>query len=56
MSIRARLVEEQEVLSAAVLKRAMARMSPADRDQLLLGTRALVRAAEHEATKKEKRK
>jgi DNA-binding MarR family transcriptional regulator len=62
---RARLIEEQEVLSAAVLERAMTRMTPEERDQLLLGTRALVRAAEHETTlgslrrgttKKEKRK
>lgn len=42
---RARLVEEQEVLSSAALERALARMTPAERDQLIAGTRALVRAA-----------
>jgi DNA-binding MarR family transcriptional regulator len=41
---RARLVDEQEVLSLDVLERAMSRMTPRDRRLLLEGTRALVEA------------
>jgi DNA-binding MarR family transcriptional regulator len=51
---RARLVAEQEVLSKPALERAFARMSPEERSQLMLGTRALVRASRHEPTKPEK--
>lgn len=47
---RARLVEEQEVLSPETLERAFAAMTAAERTQLLDGTRALVRAAD--ATRK----
>ena len=42
---RARLVEEQEVLSMNALERAMAEMKPRDRTKLVEGTRALVEAA-----------
>lgn len=42
---RARLVEEQEVLSMTALERAMAEMKPRDRAKLIEGTRALVEAA-----------
>jgi DNA-binding MarR family transcriptional regulator len=42
---RARLMEEQEVLSKGPLERAFARMKAEEREQLLAGTRALVRAA-----------
>lgn len=50
---RARLMEEQEVLSKGVLERAFARMTAAEREQLLAGTRALLRAAKSMSTKKE---
>lgn len=43
---RARLEEEQQVLSLALLEAAMARLTPAARRQLLAGTRALVTAAQ----------
>ena len=42
---RARLSDEQEVLSLDVLERAMGRMTPRERRLLLDGTRALVQAA-----------
>jgi hypothetical protein len=41
---RARLADEQEVLSLDMLERAMSRMTPRDRRLLLEGTRALVEA------------
>jgi hypothetical protein len=43
----ARVDEEREVLSRALLASALARMSPADVAALLRGTRALVTAADH---------
>jgi DNA-binding MarR family transcriptional regulator len=43
----ARVDEERDVLSRALLARALARMSPADVAALLRGTRALVTAADH---------
>lgn len=42
---RARLVEEQQVLSTSALERALAAMTEKERTHLLDGTRALVRAA-----------
>jgi DNA-binding MarR family transcriptional regulator len=50
---RARLVEEQEVLSKSALERAFTRMTAKERAQLLAGTRALIRAASA-TNKKEK--
>jgi DNA-binding MarR family transcriptional regulator len=50
---RARLVEEQEVLSKSALERAFTRMTAEERAQLLAGTRALIRAA-RATNKKEK--
>jgi DNA-binding MarR family transcriptional regulator len=46
---RARLTEEQEVLSLAALERAVAAMSPRARAMLIEGTRALVEAADRAA-------
>lgn len=46
---RARLTEEQEVLSLALVERAFAAMAPKDRDMLIEGTRALVEAADRAA-------
>ncbi len=43
---RARLTEEQEVLSLAALERAMGRMKPRARAMLIAGTSALVQAAD----------
>jgi DNA-binding MarR family transcriptional regulator len=43
---RARLTEEQEVLSLAALERAFAAMKPRERAMLIEGTRALVEAAD----------
>lgn len=51
---RARLLEEQEVLSRSALERAFTRMTTEERAQLLAGTRALIRAATA-TNKKEKR-
>lgn len=51
---RARLVEEQEVLSRTLLEAAFARMTPEARTQLLEGTRALLRAVQSIPLKKEK--
>jgi DNA-binding MarR family transcriptional regulator len=48
---RARLTEEQEVLSLAALERAMARMKPRAREMLLAGTSALVEAADRTRTR-----
>ena len=48
---RARLLEEQEVLSKSALERAFARMTAKERAQLLAGTRALIRAARAAHTK-----
>jgi DNA-binding MarR family transcriptional regulator len=53
---RARLVEEQEVLSRSMLEQAFAKMTPEERSHLVLGTRALVRTAADPPTSKEKRK
>ncbi|HVU04428.1 MAG TPA: MarR family transcriptional regulator [Polyangiaceae bacterium] len=53
---RDRLVEEQEVLSRSTLEHAFARMTTEEREQLLAGTRALVRAAKTTATKSTKEK
>jgi DNA-binding MarR family transcriptional regulator len=53
---RARLVEEQEVLSKSALERAMARLTLEEREHLVLGTRALVRAAERDPLEQEQRK
>ncbi len=50
---RARLVEEQEVLSKSALARAFDHMTAKERAQLLAGTRALIRAAK--ATNKRER-
>jgi len=50
---RARLVEEQQVLSVSTLERALAGMTVKERTQLIEGTRALLRNAA-ETTKKEK--
>lgn len=47
---RTQLIEDQEVLSKSALTRALARMTATERDQLLRGTRALVRAAEQDRT------
>lgn len=52
---RARLMEEQEVLSKSALERAFARMTAQEREQLLAGTRALVRAGKATPTQKEER-
>jgi DNA-binding MarR family transcriptional regulator len=52
---RTRLVEEQEVLSRAALERAFARMTPDEHDQLIAGTRALVRAAQPPPMKEKRR-
>jgi DNA-binding MarR family transcriptional regulator len=43
---RERLVADQEVLSRAALLRALGNMKPEERAMLVLGTRALVRAAQ----------
>jgi DNA-binding MarR family transcriptional regulator len=48
---RARLLDEQEVLSTPLLERAVAAMRPADREKLIEGTRALVSAAPADAGK-----
>lgn len=53
---RARLVEEQEVLSRTALERALTRMTPEEHHQLIAGTRALVRAGEPPQPGKEKRR
>jgi DNA-binding MarR family transcriptional regulator len=47
---RARMSEESEVLSRALLVRALAKMKPAEREMLLAGTQALVDAAERGPT------
>jgi DNA-binding MarR family transcriptional regulator len=46
---RARIIEEQEVLSVEVLERAIAKMQPQHRAMLLEGTRALIQAAEEDS-------
>jgi DNA-binding MarR family transcriptional regulator len=46
---RARLSEEQEVLSLAVLERAVGELTPRERKKLLEGTRALIEAADRVA-------
>ena len=43
---RARIIEDQEVLSVDSLERAIAKMKPQERAMLLEGTRALIRAAD----------
>src|SRR5262249_48358548 len=51
---RARLTEEQEVLSKSALERAFARMTARERTLLLTGTRALLRAAKATVEKEER--
>jgi DNA-binding MarR family transcriptional regulator len=53
---RARLVEEQEVLSAGLLERAFAAMSSADRKKLLAATEALLAAAPSQSEKPRRKK
>ena len=52
---RARLIDEQQVLSRAALERAFAFMTPHERTQLLDGTRALLRAAKKRTPKEKTR-
>jgi DNA-binding MarR family transcriptional regulator len=51
---KSRILEDQEVLSLATLSEAFALMTPASRRALLLGTTALIRAAERVAERPRK--
>jgi DNA-binding MarR family transcriptional regulator len=46
---RARIIEDQEVLSVDILERAIVKMKPQHRAMLLEGTRALIQAADEDS-------